>query len=209
MTILISWAWFPHNTVIWFSHHLTLFITHCTLVFFGMNSCIVVRSVWLFWQCFLCICLCNTMWTCIQFFTSLKTKRRAWNIQNIYTTDILCVYDICNYMYIVEVMKYISFAGIYTILSNVLTHWGRVMHRCGSKLTITGSDTGLPHGQRQAIIWTNDGILLIGSLGKKFQLKSIYFHSRKCIWKCRLQNDVYFISASVCQLISSFYSLIS
>ena len=33
-----------------------------------------------------------------------------------------------------------------------------------SKLTITGSDNGLSPGRRQAIIWTNDGILLIGPL---------------------------------------------
>ena len=30
----------------------------------------------------------------------------------------------------------------------------------------------------------------------KFQSKFIHFHSRKCIWKCRLQNAVYFVSAS-------------
>ena len=49
-----------------------------------------------------------------------------------------------------------------------LTHWGRVTHKCVSKLTIIGSDNGLSPGRRQAIIWTNAGILLIGPLGKKF-----------------------------------------
>ena len=33
------------------------------------------------------------------------------------------------------------------------------------KLTIIGSDDGLSPGRRQAIIWTNDGILLMGPLG--------------------------------------------
>ena len=33
---------------------------------------------------------------------------------------------------------------------------------CISKLTTIGSDNGLLPGQRQAIIWTNTGILLIG-----------------------------------------------
>ena len=47
----------------------------------------------------------------------------------------------------------------------LLTHWGRVMHIYGSKLAIIGSDNGLSPGKRQAIIWTNDGILLIGPLG--------------------------------------------
>ena len=50
----------------------------------------------------------------------------------------------------------------------LLTHWGRVTHICVSKLTIIGSDNGLSPGRRQAIIWTNDGILLIGPLGTNF-----------------------------------------
>ena len=48
------------------------------------------------------------------------------------------------------------------------THWGRVTHICVSKLTIIGSDNGLAPGRRQTIIWTNDGILLIGPLGTIF-----------------------------------------
>ena len=36
---------------------------------------------------------------------------------------------------------------------------------CVSKLTIIGSNNGLSPGRRQAIIWTNAGILLIGALG--------------------------------------------
>ena len=50
-----------------------------------------------------------------------------------------------------------------------LTHWGRVTHICVSKLTIIGSDNGLSPGRRQAIIWTNDGILLIGPLETNFR----------------------------------------
>ena len=41
-------------------------------------------------------------------------------------------------------------------------------HICISKLTIIGSDKGLAPGQRQTIIWTNAGILLIGPLGTNF-----------------------------------------
>ena len=41
-------------------------------------------------------------------------------------------------------------------------------HICVSKLTIIGSDNGLSTGRRQAIIWTNAGILLIWTLGKNF-----------------------------------------
>ena len=46
-----------------------------------------------------------------------------------------------------------------------LTHWSRVTHLCVSKLTSIASDNGLSPGRRQAIIWNNAGILLIGPLG--------------------------------------------
>ena len=46
-----------------------------------------------------------------------------------------------------------------------LTYWGRATHICVGKLTIIGSDNGLSPGRRQAIIWNNDGILLIGPYG--------------------------------------------
>ena len=45
----------------------------------------------------------------------------------------------------------------------ILTHWGRVTHICVGELTIIGSDNGLSPERRQAIIWTNAGILLIGN----------------------------------------------
>ena len=41
-------------------------------------------------------------------------------------------------------------------------------HICVSNLTIIGSDNGLSPGRRQAIFWTNAGILLIRSLGTNF-----------------------------------------
>ena len=84
--------------------------------------------------------------------------------------------------------------------SFVLTHWGRVTHICVSKLTIIGSDNGLSPGRRQAIIWTNAGILLIGSLGTNFSeiLVGIQtFSFRKCIWKYRLRYSIHFVSASM------------
>ena len=49
-----------------------------------------------------------------------------------------------------------------------LTHWGRVTHICVGNLTIIGSDNGLSPDRRQAIIWTNAGILLIEPLGTDF-----------------------------------------
>ena len=57
--------------------------------------------------------------------------------------------------------------GHYTtsMVCMALTHWGRETHICVSKLTSIVSDNGLSPGRRQAIIWTNAGILLIGPLG--------------------------------------------
>ena len=41
-------------------------------------------------------------------------------------------------------------------------------HICVGNLTIIGSDNGLSPERRQAITWTNTGILLIGPLGRNF-----------------------------------------
>ena len=49
-----------------------------------------------------------------------------------------------------------------------LTHWGRVTHICVGELTTIGSDNGFSPGRRQAIIWTNAGILLIEPLWTNF-----------------------------------------
>ena len=56
-----------------------------------------------------------------------------------------------------------------------LTHWGRVTHICVGNLTIIGPDNGLSPGWRQAIIWTNAGILLIGPLGTNLHRNSYIF----------------------------------
>ena len=76
---------------------------------------------------------------------------------------------------------------------NRLTHWGRVTHICVSKLSIIGSDNGLSPDRRQAIIWTNDGIMLIGPLGKNFSeilieiltfsFKKMHFKMSSRIWR--------------------------
>ena len=58
-----------------------------------------------------------------------------------------------------------------------LTYWGRVMHICISKITIIGSDNGLSPARRQAIIWTNAGILLIGPWETNFSEILIGIHT--------------------------------
>ena len=82
-----------------------------------------------------------------------------------------------------------------------LTRWCRVTHICVNKLTIICSDNSLSPRRRQAIIWTNAGILLIRPLRTKLSeiLIDIHtFHSRKLIWKCRLRNSGHFVAASMC-----------
>ena len=65
-----------------------------------------------------------------------------------------------------------SFLTTLSILSEILghpsTHWGRVTHICVSELITIDSHNGLSPDQRQAIIWTNAGILLIPTLGTNF-----------------------------------------
>ena len=90
-----------------------------------------------------------------------------------------------------------------------LSHWGRMTHICvnkvtiissdNNKVTIISSDNGLSPERRQAIVWTNAEILLIGTLGIIFS-EIVHGNSnilcKKCTWKCRLRNGVHF--ASMC-----------
>ena len=50
-------------------------------------------------------------------------------------------------------------------------------HICVGNLTIIGPDNGLSPGRRQAIIWTNAGILLIGPRGTNFSEILIGIHT--------------------------------
>ena len=59
-------------------------------------------------------------------------------------------------------------------------------HICVGNQTIIGSDNGLSSGRRQAIIWTNAGILLIRPLGTNFSeisIKSLTFSFTKMLLK--------------------------
>ena len=78
-------------------------------------------------------------------------------------------------------------------MESLLTHWGRVTHICVSKLAIIGADNGLSPGRRQAIISTNDGILLIRtsrthfseivSKIHTFSFKKMYFKMSSGKWR--------------------------
>ena len=85
----------------------------------------------------------------------------------------------------------------------LLTHWGRLTYICVSNLTIIGSDNGLSHWSTPSQYQNqfNVGILLIPLLGanlSKTLIEIQIFWFKKCIWKCRLRNGVYFVLASMC-----------
>ena len=65
------------------------------------------------------------------------------------------------------------------VLKLSLTHWGRVTHIWVSNLTPIGSVNGLSPGRRQAIIWTNAGLLLIGPFGTNFSEMRLKVSSAK------------------------------
>ena len=58
-----------------------------------------------------------------------------------------------------------------------LTHCDRTTHGCDGYLTIIDSDNGFSPGRRQAIIWTDAGILLIGPLGTNFGESLVEIHT--------------------------------
>ena len=89
-------------------------------------------------------------------------------------------------------------------------------HICVSELGSIVSGNGLSPVWCQAVIWTNAGILLTGTLGINFSeiwskiytfsfkknafenvwkiaAKFIHFYLRKCIWKYRLRNGSHFV----------------
>ena len=76
-----------------------------------------------------------------------------------------------------------------------------MVHICVGNLTIIGSDNGLSPGRRQAIMWTNAVILLIGPLGTIFsdilgQISTFSF--KKTHLKVSSENGGNFVSASMC-----------
>ena len=103
----------------------------------------------------------------------------------------------------------------YNLVLYRLTHWGRATHICVGKLTIIGSDNGLSPGRRQAIIWTNAGILLIGPLGtnlseiligiQTFSFRKMHLKISSEKWRpfCLGLNELKWNEGHVCTLSSS------
>ena len=59
----------------------------------------------------------------------------------------------------------------------LLTHWGRVTHICVGSLAIIALDNGMSPDRRQAMIWTNAGMLIIRILVIHFREIFIEIHT--------------------------------
>ena len=79
-----------------------------------------------------------------------------------------------------------------------LTHWGRVTHICVSNLTIIGSDNGLSPDWRQAIIWANAGILLIGPCMRN-----------KLQWKFNRNSNIFVLQNALENVVWEMTSILS
>ena len=108
---------------------------------------------------------CNYILLCCQFPT-LLVGFQLWPVCNTVQPVPTYLRGMCN-GWIVSTLTVNERYRWYSEIMG-LTHWGRVTHICVGNLTTIGSDNGLSPDRRQAIIWTNAGILSIGPLGINF-----------------------------------------
>ena len=101
------------------------------------------------------------LWSTLADWWSNLTLGRCLSVQRQVTTSIRVIWCLVCF-------GYPTLGWLCKPRSEFLAHWGRVTHICVSKLNIIGSDNGLSPDRRQAIIWTNAGLLLIGPLGTNF-----------------------------------------
>ena len=105
------------------------------------------------------------------------TWRKLWLKCKVMITHFLC------YKYILTCNGVAITMWITREDARHLTHWGRVTHICVAYLTIIVSDNGLSPSRRQAIIWTNAGILIIWLIGANFSEILIEIHTFKNAFK--------------------------
>ena len=121
------------------------------------------------------------LWLCLQWFAGILNVTVLLDDEDEYKQ--LSGVSLVHWMTIAWLKYYMTFSIPYHVGPNgfdkklyfwqvfcnvlyvLLTHWGRVTQICVSILTIIGSDNGLSPGRRQAIKWTNAGILSIGPPG--------------------------------------------
>ena len=100
-------------------------------------------------------------------------KSSGWKACTRLFKVIICINNMCPPLHGCHICSLVDWS--------LLTHWGRVTHICVIDLTIIGSNDGLSPGRRQAIIWTNAGILLIGILGTNFSEILSEIHTFSCM----------------------------
>ena len=113
--------------------------------------------------------------------TQLKLVCKAWVCNYIPQYSVGCTYLSCFHDW-----KWMVLLTFVIMLFLVLTHWGWATHISISKLSIICSDNVLLSGQRQAIIWTNDEILLIHPLGTNFKMHLKMSSAKCCLFCLRL-----------------------
>ena len=90
---------------------------------------------------------------------------------------VLLINYICFCSFVIGLKLWGSFSEYtYKNIHIFFPHRSRVTHIAVSKLTLIGSDNGLSPGRRQAIIWTNAGILSIRTFGTIFNEIIIKIH---------------------------------
>ena len=136
---------------------------------------------------------------------------------------IMDIYCMINYEYLSFNSVYVPSQWKMAFKCNAISHWlGTITEEslirqnyiviiswrpsdayviCVGNLSIIGSDNGLLPGRRQAIIWTNAGILLIGPWGTNSDdilMKIIIFSFKKMRLKVSSAKCRHFVSASMC-----------
>ena len=84
---------------------------------------------------------------------------------------------LCNQIYTIYRATWENMNYLYFCPDLQLSHWGRVPHICISKLNHHWFRNVLLPDRRQAIVWTNAGILFIGPSGTNFSEIFIKIHT--------------------------------
>ena len=158
----------------------------------------------------------ESFWFCVQIWRTPRFHYSEWlflnNILKISLVRHLANYTFRNHCSVLPISRDVFTPQNAKIrpIACLLTHWGRVTHICVSNLTLIGSDNLAPN-RRQAIIWTNAGILLIGRLGITFIDMDIlieihtFFKKKKhlkissgkwrplCLWMTNIHNIILYI----------------
>ena len=130
---------------------------------FGRNilKCILLNEIFKFWIKFQWSLFLMVQLTFSQhwFRYWLGTKQVISHYMNQWWSTLLLHMCVTQLQWVILKKKNIVCQHFKLQQQHELTHWGRVTHICLGNLAIIGSDNGLSPSRRQAIIWTNAGIL--------------------------------------------------